>query len=247
MDEITNISGVSCYEENGTAYLLLEDVARGLGFTKTEKKNGKKYASVRWERVFSFLDEFGFAHKWAKDSYIPENIFYRLAMKAKNETAERFQALVADEIIPSIRKHGAYMTEDTLQKALTSPDFLIQLATTLKEEQQKRIAAESKVQEMEPKVEFYDHVADHNGAMTIDEAAKVLNCGTGEHRLFKFLRKEKYLMDNNLPYQWCINRGYFRVIEKRSTHRIYKQTLITQKGITAVFKKLLESGKVASK
>lgn len=103
------ISGVSCYEQDGMAYLKLEDVARGLGFTQTQNKNGVEYTSIRWETINRYLEEIGFPNKLGKDSYIPENIFYRLAMKAKNETAEKFQALVADEIIPSIRKTGSYM------------------------------------------------------------------------------------------------------------------------------------------
>lgn len=98
------ISGVSCYEQDGTAYLRLDDVARGLGFTQT--KNGIEY--IRWETIDKYLRDLGFSQLVGKDSYIPENIFYRLAMKAKNETAEKFQALVADEIIPSIRKTGSY-------------------------------------------------------------------------------------------------------------------------------------------
>lgn len=98
------ISGVSCYERGGTAYLKLEDVARGLGFT--DVKNGIEY--VRWPRVDKYLADLGFATCGERPDYIPENIFYRLAMKAKNETAEKFQALVADEIIPSIRKTGSY-------------------------------------------------------------------------------------------------------------------------------------------
>lgn len=98
------ISGVLCYERDGTAYLKLEDVARGLGFT--DVKNGIEY--VRWPRVDKYLADLGFATCGERPDYIPENIFYRLAMKAKNETAEKFQALVADEIIPSIRKTGSY-------------------------------------------------------------------------------------------------------------------------------------------
>lgn len=98
------IYGVSCYEQDGTAYLRLEDVAHGLGFTQT--KNGIEY--VRWETIDKYLRDLGFSQQVGKDSYIPENIFYRLAMKAKNDTAEKFQALVADEIIPSIRKTGSY-------------------------------------------------------------------------------------------------------------------------------------------
>lgn len=100
------ISGVSCYEQDGTAYLRLDDVARGLGFTQT--KNGIEY--IRWDRVEQYLSDFGFPHKWGKDDYIPENVFYRLAMKASNPVAEKFQALVADEIIPAVRKYGGYAT-----------------------------------------------------------------------------------------------------------------------------------------
>lgn len=103
MNNIMTIGGVSCYEKDGMAWLNLEAVARGLGFT--QHKNGVEY--VKWERVSGYLRELGFSPEVGKEDYIPENIFYRLAMKAKNETAERFQALVADEIVPSIRKHGA--------------------------------------------------------------------------------------------------------------------------------------------
>ena len=98
------ISGVSCYEQDGTAYLKLEDVARGLGFT--DSKNGVEY--IRWARVDKYLAEFGFATCGERPEFIPENVFYRLAMKASNPVAEKFQALVADEIIPSIRKTGSY-------------------------------------------------------------------------------------------------------------------------------------------
>lgn len=126
------ISGVSCYEQDGTAYLKLEDVARGLGFTQT--KNGLEY--IRWDRVESYLADFGFPHKWGKDDFIPENVFYRLAMKANNPVAEKFQALVADEIIPSIRKTGRY-TMPKLSKEMQAL-FLLDDRT---QKQEQRITA----------------------------------------------------------------------------------------------------------
>lgn len=110
---VINISGIECYERDGTAYLKLETVARGLGFT--QEKGGVEY--VRWETVDRYLKEIGFPNKrgndafptsWERPEYIPENIFYRLAMKAKNEAAEAFQAKIADEVIPAIRKTGGY-------------------------------------------------------------------------------------------------------------------------------------------
>ncbi len=95
MNDIITIKGVRGYlDAEGTAQLNLEDIARGLGFTQTQSKNGVEYTSVRWERVEQHLAEMGFPHKWGKDDYIPENIFYRLAMKAKNDAAQAFQALI---------------------------------------------------------------------------------------------------------------------------------------------------------
>lgn len=156
---IENISGVDCYEKDGTAYLKLENVARGLGFMRN--KNGKDY--VMWDRVEKYLNELGF-HTCVEngiqtcwhDDFIPENIFYRLAMKAKNETAEKFQAKVADEIIPSIRKHGIYATDNVIDNILNNPDFGIELLTKLKEERkakemerQARIQAEQKNKQLD--------------------------------------------------------------------------------------------------
>ena len=136
------ISGVSCYEQNGTAYLRLEDVARGLGFTRTAASGNEV---VMWSRVDSYLSDLG-VHTCAHDGFIPENIFYRLAMKAKNETAEKFQALVADEIIPSIRKTGGY-TAKPISRSELMAQALIAAHEEL-EEKDKRIA------ELTPDAEF---------------------------------------------------------------------------------------------
>lgn len=99
-NEIMNISGVDCYEKDGVAYLNLEAVARGLGFTKTDVKISetgfrKEYVRIDWPRVEKYLSELGFSPEVGKDGYIPENIFYRLAMKAKNETADLYPLWVA--------------------------------------------------------------------------------------------------------------------------------------------------------
>lgn len=121
MYDIMTVQGVECYELDGTAYLKLEAVARGLGFT--QEKNGVEY--VKWERVSAYLRDFGFSPEVGKDTYIPENIFYRLAMKAKNAAAEKFQAKVADEIIPEIRRTGRYVANaPTTTRMLTVDDYL---------------------------------------------------------------------------------------------------------------------------
>lgn len=142
--QILNVDGIECYEKDGTAYLKLETVARGLGFTTTQNISGKEYTNVRWNRVDEYLKEIGFATCGKRPDFIPENIFYRLAMKAKNEVAEKFQAKVADEIIPSIRKHGLYATDNVIDQILDNPDFGIELLTKLKEERAARVEAERK-------------------------------------------------------------------------------------------------------
>lgn len=108
------IDGIECYEQNGTAYLKLETVARGLGFT--QNKNGTEY--IIWKRVFNYLQEINFSTQVGKDGYIPENVFYRLAMKAKNKVAEAFQAKIADEVIPSIRRTGSYGVPNNLAETI---------------------------------------------------------------------------------------------------------------------------------
>jgi prophage antirepressor-like protein len=108
--DILTIHGVRGFiDGNGTAQLSLEDVSRGLGFT-TVATSGNEV--VRWSRVHGYLNEIGFSQQVEKDGFIPENVFYRLAMKARNEAAEAFQAKVADEILPSIRKTGGYVVNE---------------------------------------------------------------------------------------------------------------------------------------
>lgn len=148
MDSIVVFGGVRGYEKDGVAYLHIEDVARGLGFTQTQTKNGVEYTSVRWERVEAFLDELNFPPQVGEkgsphDYYIPENIFYRLCMKAKNEVAEAFQAKVADEIIPSIRKNGVYGTDSFIERTLQDPDWCISVLMNLKFEREQRKLAEA--------------------------------------------------------------------------------------------------------
>lgn len=222
MNEVISIQGIECYEKDGTAYLKLEAVARGLGFT-TVATSGNEV--VRWKRVEGYLRELGVPTS-GHDDFIPENIFYRLAMKAKNEAAERFQAKIADEVIPSIRKHGAYMTPETLQAAILNPDYLLQVVTTLKEEMDKRKALEQQVEADKPKVLFADAVSVSKTSILVGELAKLLKqngVDTGQNRLFIWLRSNGYLVrrsgtDYNMPTQRSMEMGLFEIKETTITH-----------------------------
>lgn len=129
-------------------------------------------------------------------NFVNEKNLYKVIMRSDKPQAEPFQDWVCGEVLPSIRKHGAYMTNDTLEKALTSPDFLIQLATNLKEEQQKRIEAERKVTEAAPAVAFTNAVQSANSSCLIGELAKLIaqnGYSIGEKRLFAWMRDNGYL------------------------------------------------------
>lgn len=247
--QILNIGGIECYEKDGTAYLKLETVARGLGFT--ENKDGKEY--VMWRRVDGYLANLGFGTSAERPDFIPENIFYRLAMKAKNEAAEAFQAKIADEVIPSIRKHGAYMTEDTIDRMIASPEFGIKLLTALKEETDKRKALEAKAEQDRPKVLFADAVSASHTSILVGELAKLLNqngVDIGQNRLFRWLRENGYLIrrggvDFNMPTQKSMELGLFTIKETAITHSngtvsVSKTVKVTGKGQQYFVEKFLK-------
>lgn len=99
---------VRCIKNNdGSISMNAEDTAIGFGWIR--EKNGKQY--VMWDRINSFCTELGFPHKCGKDDFIPETLFYLLGMKASNDTARKFQMWLATEVIPSIRKHGAFIAD----------------------------------------------------------------------------------------------------------------------------------------
>lgn len=250
--KVLNICGVDCYEKDGTAYLKLETVARGLGFSRVAASGNKV---VRWETVRKYLEELGVPTSWHGNSptgkdglpdFIPENIFYRLAMKAKNETAEKFQAKVADEIIPSIRKTGGYIAG---QETLSDDELLekaIMVAQRRIAERDKIIAQQKeKIEEQKPLVDFAVHVSQTKDTIDMDEMAKIANdehINIGRNRLIKWLKEKKILKDNRTPYQQFIDRGYFNVIEtKKETMygtMVFPKTVITGKGQLWVIEKL---------
>ena len=215
-DKIINISGVSCYEENGTAYLRLEDVARGLGFT--EAHGVKEY--VRWLTVEKYLRSIGFSQKVEKDGYIPENIFYRLAMKANNETAEKFQALVADKIIPSIRRNGGYIAgQEEMSPTEIMAKAVLLAQKTIADREARISALAAKNAELTPKAEFADAITASKATILIGNLATVLKqngCDIGQNRLFRYLRENGYLIAQkgdryNTPTQRAMDIGLFEV------------------------------------
>ena len=225
--QILNVDGIECYEKDGTAYLKLEAVARGLGFTDNSK--GIEY--VRWNTVRQYLKDIGFSQEVAKDNFIPENVFYRLAMKAKNEVAEKFQAKVADEIIPSIRKHGLYAADNVIDQILDNPDFGIELLTKLKEERAARVEAERKNA-------ILMHV---NKTYTMTEIAKELGMKSAI-QLNKLLAEKKIQYQVNgtwVMYSRYSDLGYEEIKQEvLDSGRVIYHRRITQMGREFILKLL---------
>lgn len=217
--QLFNFQGknLNVVEKNGEVYFDAEQSAIGMGISQT--KNGKTYA--RWERVQEYLH----SPQVGKGDYITEPQFYELAIKANNQTARSFQHWVTNEVLPSIRKHGAYMTPQTIEKALLNPDTIINLATQLKEERQKRKQLQEENKVMKPKAIFADAVTTSHTSILVGQLAKILKqngVDTGQNRLFAWLRNHGYLgkrgSNRNVPTQYAMELGLFKTKETAVTH-----------------------------
>ena len=149
-------------------------------------------------------------------TFIPESDVYRLAFGSKLPTAEKFTDWVTEEVLPTIRRHGAYMTDDVLAKTIENPDFLIGLVTELKAEQERRRAAEltvsvqsQQIAELQPKASYYDVVLNCKDLMSIGKIAK--DFGKSAVWLNKWLHEKgiQYKQgDIWLLYQKYAEKGY---------------------------------------
>ncbi|HDR7533025.1 TPA: phage antirepressor KilAC domain-containing protein [Bacillus anthracis] len=149
--------------------------------------------------------------------FINEPNLYRLIVKSKLPQAEHFEKWVFEEVLPSIRKHGAYMTDQALEKAVTDPDFMIGLLNNLKVEKAKRVEAERTILQQQPLVTFAEACMQSDKALKVSEVAKLAakhGIKTGQKRLFATLREWGLIFKNkNEPTQKAIDSGYFEVVQ----------------------------------
>lgn len=231
-----------------------KDVAEALGYsdaTKAVRTHVEKEDKIMGSQngAPSITDNLG---RTQYPTWINESGLYSLILSSKLSSAKEFKHWVTSDVLPSIRKHGAYMTSQTIEEVFKSPDFIIQLATQLKNEQEARKAAENKVEEQQlqleeqkPKVEFADHVSESENLITMEYMAKLANdehINVGRNKLFSWLREQKILKFDNVPYQNFIDKGYFKVREStfRRNNKFFTQqtTYVTGKGQLYIIKKL---------
>lgn len=191
---------------------------------------------------------------------INESGLYSLILSSKMPNAKRFKRWVTSEVLPAIRKHGAYMTDEKIEEVLTDPDTIIKLATQLKDERQQRLIeqqlrrdAESQVREMKPKAMFADSVATSESTVLVGELAKIIRgngVDIGATRLFRWMREHGYLInrkgsDWNMPTQRAMDLGLFKIKETTINHSngttsISKTPKVTGKGQQYFINKFLK-------
>lgn len=178
---------------------------------------------------------------------INEPGLYNVVLRSDKPEAKPFRKWVTGEVLPSIRKHGLYATEDLL----ANPDLAIAAFTALKEERAKRKELEAVVEKQKPLVSFANKVSNTKDLINMGEMAKLLkdkHIEIGRNRLFAILREEGILMKSNVPYQQYIDRGYFEVKEavKENNYgnKVFPITYVTGKGqlfLTKEIQKIFES------
>lgn len=235
---------VRILEKENEPWFVAKDISEILGYSETSKMLRRLDEDEYLKIAPTIL---GDTNSMARSiTIINESGLYNSIIGSKMPDAKKFKKWVTSEVLPSIRKHGAYMTEDTINKALTSPDFLIRLATKLKTEQEARKLAESKLEEQKPLVTFAETCIKSKDTILIRQLAKIANdegINIGEKRLYAKLREWGLIMKNSTePYQYAIDRDWL-VVEEKSVNTPYgvkltKTTKVTPKGQVYIIEKL---------
>ena len=180
---------------------------------------------------------------------VSEYGLYNLILASRKKEAKKFKRWITHEVIPTIRKHGAYMSSEVIEKTLSDPDYLIQLATNLKEEKAKRALAEAQIERDKPKVLFADTVSSSNKSCLVGELAKLIsqeairrgeiNKKIGQNNLFAWMRSSGYLCKSgerkNQPLQQYVEQGLFELkkgsyVDSNGSNITTTTTKVTGKG-----------------
>lgn len=254
MNEVQVFENLKVKEENGQVLFDAESAAIGLGISEVAKSGN---TVVKWTRINKYLGiDTSVDNGIKRGDFITEPQFYKLAIKANNETAEKFQDWVTSEVLPAIRKHGTYMTNEKAEALINRPndtlaDLLIQAGEQLK-------AKDIQISEMKPKALFADAVSASQTSILVGELAKLLKQNgieIGANRLFTWLREKGYLIrrrgtDYNMPTQRSMELELFEIkehshINSNGVNVTTKTPKVTGKGQQYFINKFLSKGDVA--
>lgn len=224
-------------------YFMLSDVCRVLEIKNS--RDSKNRLNEKGVATTDILTNGG----TQKADFINESNLYKLVFQSRKPQAEKFSDWVTSEVLPTIRKHGAYMSSEVIEKTLSDPDYLIRLATNLKEEKAKRALAEAQIERDKPKVLFADTVSSSNKSCLVGELAKLIsqeairrgeiNKKIGQNNLFAWMRSSGYLCKSgerkNQPLQQYVEQGLFELkkgsyVDSNGSNITTTTTKVTGKG-----------------
>ncbi|CAC9249717.1 phage antirepressor KilAC domain-containing protein [Staphylococcus aureus] len=228
----------------------LETVAKSLGITQF--KNGKEY--VKWERVNKYLSKYlspqvgNFSQPLGKGDFIPEAMVYKLAFKAGNSTAEKFQDWLAMEVLPAIRKHGIYATDNVIEQTLKDPDYIITVLTEYKKEKEQNLLLQQEIGELKPKADYVDEILKSTGTLATTQIAA--DYGISAQKLNKLLHEAR--LQRKVNKQWVLysehmGKSYtesdtIAIVRSDGREDTVLQTRWTQKGRLKIHEIMTEFG-----
>lgn len=234
--ENEKFGSVRVVERDGEPWFVANDVLRVLEVSNS--KDALRGLDDDEKSGVDIIDPHG---REQTTNCVSEAGLYSIILRSRKPEAKTFKRWITHDVIPSIRKHGIYATEEVLDKMIDSPEFGIKLLTSLKEEREKRKALENVVEvqgnqleEQKPLVEFANRVSNTDRLISVGEMAKLLKdkgFNVGRNKFFEYLRDNKILMGNNVPYQKYIDAGYFHVRETSNRNGgVFLTTYVTGKG-----------------
>ena len=219
------------------------DICRALGYS-----NGRKAISDHCDEGDVTKRDTPTSSGVQSMTFVNESGMYSLIFGSKLESAKQFKKWVTSEVLPSIRKHGMYATEATVENMLNDPENAILMLQAYQRERKERLAAQQQVEKLEaqaiedkPKIIYADAVKGSTSSCLIGELAKMIaqnGYPIGEKRLFQWLRDNHYLCSYgerfNQPYQQYIEQGLFtmkqNVFSVDGEMRTRNTTKVTGKG-----------------
>ncbi len=215
-------------EENGKYLFCGVDVANALGY-KDSAKALKTHCTADGWAFYPLIDTMG---RTQNTRFISEGNLYRLIVHSKLPSAERFERWVFDEVLPTIRKHGAYLTKEKLWEVATSPEALMKLCSDLLAEREANISLRKENAQLEGKAAFYDLFIDLKHSTNLRTTAKELD--VPERRFVRFLIERRFVYrtasGNVLPYANVKNAGLFCVKDYCNHGHTGSYTLVTPQG-----------------
>jgi len=215
-------------EEDGKFLFSGLDVANALGYSNSRASISRHCRYVT-KRDVPHPQNPG---KNIQMTFIPEGDVYRLIVHSKLPSAERFERWVFDEVLPSIRQHGAYLTRDKLWEIATSPEALLKLCTDLLAEREKNAALREDNARLQSKAVYYDLFIDLHHSTNLRTTAKELD--VPERRFVRFLLERRFVYRTPsgcvLPYAKSANDGLFCVRDYYRNGHTGSYTLVTPKG-----------------